>query len=183
MAIRALRAPMAARGWLGATLGVVVLALLLPLTIFLAATWLSGWQLATVQTGSMTPTFPVGSLVVVGPVDPADVEIGMAIAFQDPDDPTRQITHRVVGIAPGPELAFITKGDANATADPRPVAARFVRGRALWHIAYLGTVMDWLQWPRSFLLLVVAPSVLLTLVELRSRRMRSRIASRSAVLA
>jgi signal peptidase len=158
------------RGWLGATLGVVTLALLIPLTIFLVAAWLLGWQLTSVQTGSMTPTFGVGSLVVVGPVDPADVEVGMVIAFQDPADATRLVAHRVVGRAPGADLAFITRGDANATADAVPVPARLVRGRTLWHITYLGTAMDWLQWPRSFLLLVVAPGVLLVLSELRARR-------------
>jgi len=183
MAIRAPRVPAMTRGWLGATLGVVAVSLLLPLTIFLVGCWLLGYQLASVQTGSMSPTFPVGSLVVVGPVDPADVEVGMAIAFQDPDDPTRQVTHRVVGVAPGSELAFITQGDANATADARPVPARVVRGRALWHVTYLGTVMDWLQWPRSFLLLVVAPSVLLAVVELRSRRGRARLPSATPVSA
>jgi signal peptidase len=174
MGDRALRAPAMTRGWLGATLGVVVVALLAPLTIFLVASWLLGWQLASVQTGSMSPTFTVGSLVVVGPVDPADVEIGMAIAFQDPADPSRLITHRVVGLAPGADLAFITKGDANAATDPRPVPARYVRGRALWHVTYLGTVMDWLQWPRSFVLLVLIPGVLLALSELRARRRQPR---------
>ncbi|HJP88317.1 MAG TPA: signal peptidase I [Candidatus Limnocylindrales bacterium] len=162
------------RGWLGATLGVVTVVLLVPLTVFLVASWLLGWQLVSVQTGSMSPTFDVGSLVVLGPVDPADVEVGMAIAFIDPADPGRLVTHRVVGLAPGTELSFLTKGDANATADPNAVPARLIRGRALWHITYLGTVMDWLQWPRSFLVLVVAPSLLLAVAELRSRRGRLR---------
>lgn len=98
----------------------------------------------------------------------------MAIAFQDPADAGRLVTHRVVGIAPGSELAFTTKGDANVTADPVPVPARLVRGRALWHVTYLGTVMDWLQWPRSFLLLVVIPSAALLLLEVRARHPRLR---------
>jgi signal peptidase len=149
-----------------------VLVTLVPLATFLVSVWLLGWQLVSVQTGSMSPTFPVGSLVVLGPLDPADVEVGMAIAFQDPVDPTRLVTHRVVAVAPGAELAFMTRGDANATTDPRPVPARFVRGQALWHVTFLGTVMDWLQWPRSFVLLVVAPSALLVFLELRSRRAR-----------
>jgi signal peptidase len=157
------------RGWLSATLGVGVVAILLPLTVFLVATWLLGWQLAIVQTGSMAPTFPVGSLVVIGPVDAADVEGGMTVAFQDPADPARLVTHRVVALAPGAELAFVTKGDANATSDPRPVPARYIRGRALWHVTYLGVVMDWLQWPRSFLLLVVAPALWLAVLEVRRR--------------
>jgi signal peptidase len=144
-------------------------ALLLPLATFLVAAWLLGWQLASVLSGSMSPTYSMGSLVVVGPVDPADVEIGMAIAFQDPDDPTRLVAHRVVSIAPGDALAFTTKGDANATADAAPVPARFVRGRVLWGVTYLGTLMDWLQWPRSFVVLVVVPCVLLAFVEWRAR--------------
>jgi signal peptidase len=175
MAGQGLHAPAMTRGWLGATLGVLVLVLLTPLTIFLVSCWLLGWQLMSVQTGSMSPTFMIGSLVVVAPVDPADVEVGMAIAFQDPDDAARLVTHRVAAIGSGADLSFITKGDANATADPKPVPARLIRGRALWHVTYLGTVMDWLQWPRSFLLLVLAPAVLLALSELRVRRRGRRL--------
>ena len=159
------------RGWLGATLGVLVLALLLPLTIFLVATWLLGWQLQGVQTGSMSPTFAVGSLLVVAQVDPADVEPGMAITFEDPAAAGKLVTHRVVSLAPGAaSLAFITKGDANATPDPQPVPARLVRGRVLWSVSQLGTVLDWLQWPRSFLLLVLLPAALLAWSEWQSRR-------------
>lgn len=162
------------RGWLGATFGVVVIVLLVPLTTLLVGSWLLGWQLGSVQSGSMAPTFPVGSLVIAGPVDPTDVRPGMAITFEDPTTPGKLVTHRVVGLASGTELAFITKGDANATPDPKPVPARLVRGRVLWHVTYLGTALDWLQWPRSFLLLVAAPSVVLVLSELRSRRRRLR---------
>jgi signal peptidase I len=175
MAARALRAPAMTRGWLSATLGVLVLVLLVPLTIFLVASWLLGWQLMSVQTGSMSPTYPVGSLLVVGQIDAADVEPGMAITFEDPSEPGRLITHRVERLAPGDALAFITHGDGNATADPLPVPARLVRGRVLWSVTYLGSVMDWLQWPRSFIALVVVPAVLLVALELRSRRRSSAV--------
>jgi len=171
MATRALRAPAMTRGWLGATLGVVTLVVLVPLTIFLVASWLLGWQLVSVQTGSMSPTFGVGSLVVLGPVDPADVQVGMAIAFQDPADGSRLVTHRVVGLAPGSELAFITKGDANAAQDPFVVPAERVMGRPLWSITLLGRVFEWLAWPRS-LILVLAPGILLALDGFRGRRPR-----------
>lgn len=164
------RGPAMTRGWLGATLGVVVVAVLLPLTVFLVAVWLLGWQLQSVQSGSMSPTFAVGALLVIDQVDPADVEPGMAITFEDPAAEGRLVTHRVVSRAPGPELAFITKGDANATADALPVPARLVRGRVLWSVSQLGTLLDWLQWPRSFLLLVIVPGALLAGSEWRARR-------------
>lgn len=157
------------RGWLAATLGVVVLSVLLPLSIFLTSSWLAGWQLMSVLTGSMQPTYPVGSLLVIGQIDAADVQAGMAIVFQDPAEPARLVAHRVVGRADGPMLAFITQGDANPARDPDPVPARLVHGRVLWSVTLLGTAMEWLQWPLSFVALVLVPLALLALGEVRSR--------------
>lgn len=165
------------RGWLGAALGVLVVAVLLPLATFLVAAWLLGWQLQSVQTGSMAPTYPVGTLLVVGQMDAGDVEPGMAIVFEDPSQPGRLVTHRVVRIAPGDTLTFITQGDANATADPAPVPARLVRGRVLWSVAQLGSFLDWLQWPRSFVLLVLVPGAALAVAEWRQRTARRRPSS------
>jgi signal peptidase len=162
------------RGWLGATLGVVVVALLLPLAIFLTSAWLLGWQLMSVLTGSMQPTYPVGSLLVIGQIDAADVEPGMAIVFSDPAEPGRLVAHRVVSVAAGDALAFVTQGDANASRDPNPVPARLVRGRVLWSVSLLGTAMDWLQWPRSFIALVLVPLALLGVSEVRTRMARGR---------
>lgn len=157
------------RGWLGATLGVLVVSLLLPLAVFLVATWLLGWQLQAVLSGSMSPTYPVGSLLVIGQMDAADVEPGMAIVFEDPAAPGHLITHRVVSIASGATISFITQGDANATRDPNAVPARFVRGRVLWSVTHLGALMEWLRWPRSFVLLVLLPGAALIVVEWRGR--------------
>ena len=161
------RAPIAG-GWLTATLAAVGVAILLPLATFLASAWLLGWQLQSVQSGSMAPTYPVGSLLVVGQVDPATVAPGSVIVFRDPRDGARLVTHRVVSVAPGSSLAFITKGDANATQDTGPVAADRVIGRPLWNVTHLGNALDWLAWPRSALLIVV-PLLLLVLDTWRSR--------------
>jgi signal peptidase len=160
------------RGWLGATLGVVLIALLLPLTVFLVAAWLLGWQLQSVQSGSMTPAYPMGSLLVIGQIDAGDVEPGMAVVFEDPREPGRLVTHRVLGTSAAESLQFVTQGDANANADPTPVPARLVRGRVLWGVSHLGSLLDWLQWPRSFALLVVGPGLALGFLEWRARRQR-----------
>jgi len=131
-----------------------------------------GWQLMSVQSGSMAPTYPIDSLLVVGAIDPTDVQPGMAIVFEDPTTPGRVVTHRVVSRA-GDAVAFVTQGDANNSPDPAPVTARLVRGRVLWHVPGLGLALDWLQWPRSFVLLVLIPGVLLVASELRDRRRRA----------
>lgn len=161
----------AGRGWRAAALA-AALALLLPLTAFLVSVWLLGWQLQHVESGSMSPTYPVGSLLVTAQLDPTEITVGMPIVFTDPREAGRLVTHRVVGVTPGAEPAFVTRGDANVTNDPAPVPTRLVRGRVLWSVSYLGAALDWLQWPRSFVLLVVAPAVALACIELRTRRTR-----------
>jgi len=157
------------RGRLSAALAILSLVVMLPLAAFLVSVWLLGWQLQSVQSGSMAPTYPVGSLLVIAPMNASEVEVGMPIVFEDPEIAGRLVTHRVIERAPGTALAFVTQGDANASRDPFPVPARNVRGQVLWHVTGLGSVMDYLQWPRSFLLLVVLPVGLLLLSELRSR--------------
>jgi signal peptidase len=158
------------RGWLFTSVAVLAVAVVLPVTIFLVSTWLKGWQLQAVQSGSMAPTYPVGSMLVVEPIDASQVKPGMAVVFEDPQVTGRIVTHRVVSRAPGDTLQFWTQGDANATQDPFPVPARLVRGRVLWHVDYLGNLMIYLRWPRSFLLLVVLPGLLLAVSEWRGRK-------------
>ena len=157
------------RGWLSAALAAVVVALLLPLATFLVATWLLGWQLQAVLSGSMSPTYPVGSLLVVGQIDASDVRAGMPIVFEDPLEPGRVVTHRVLGPVPDDASAFHTRGDANAGPDPAAVPARLVRGKVLWSVSGLGAVLDWLRWPNGFVLLVALPGVVLMGTELRRR--------------
>ena len=153
-----------------AALGAIAVAVLLPVSAFLVSAWLFGWQLLTVESGSMEPVFPVGALLVGGQVDATDVEVGMAIVFEDPAKPGRLVTHRVVAIAEGDALAYVTQGDANNVRDAQPVPARFVRGRVLWQIAGLGRVTEWLQWPRNFIALVCVPGALIVVLEWRNRR-------------
>jgi signal peptidase len=161
------------RGWLVDSLGVATVAVLLPLTVFLVSAWLLGWQLQSVQSGSMAPTYPVGSLLVTTQIDAAQVQPGMAIVFDDAKASGHLVTHRVVRIAPGETLQFVTQGDANSAPDAAPVPARLVRGRVLWQVSQLGTVLDWLQWPRSFVILVLIPGLLLVGLEWRARRSTS----------
>lgn len=169
-------APVAIRrlGWATPILAVLAVTILLPLATFLVAVWLFGGQLQAVLSGSMNPAFPQGSLIVMAPVDPTEIEPGMAITFLDPVRLDRLVTHRVVARAPGDALMFITQGDANATRDAAPVPARFVRGRVLWSVSHLGAALDWLQWPRGPIVLVGLPALLLLLAELGAWRRRRR---------
>jgi signal peptidase len=78
-----------------------------------------GFDPVVVYSGSMEPTFPVGSLVALRPASAASVRVGDVITFRDPYDRDRLVTHRVVSIAERrSRRVYRTKGDANAAPDP-----------------------------------------------------------------
>src|SRR6476620_295829 len=90
-------------------IGALVVALLLPLAILLVTAFLFGWRFQPVETNSMAPGYPAGSLAVVQPVDVTEVKPGMVVVFVDPQDPGRLIAHRVVSQLPGNPPSFQTK--------------------------------------------------------------------------
>lgn len=93
----------------------------------------------TVLTGSMRPSYPPGSLVVVRPVDVADLRVGDVITYQLRSGEPAVVTHRVVGIdVVDGEVRLRTQGDANEAPDREPVRAAQVRGQAWYSIPYVG---------------------------------------------
>lgn len=101
-------------------LDVAAVALALPLLIAFVALDLSGHHLFVVSGASMEPAIAKGSLVVVRPTLPATLGIGDVVTFQHKG---RTVTHRIAAIEEhGDARVFRTKGDANAVADPEPVA-------------------------------------------------------------
>lgn len=160
-------------GWLWLPVAAVTVSLLLPVAVFVVWSALTGHRLEAVRSGSMTPTYSVGSMLVVKTVDPSDVRVGMPLSFITTDGSTIE-THRVIQVLTDKNgLSFRTKGDANLVPDPDPVPASAVRGSVNWSVPYIGELMLWLRWPRGFLLLVVAPLTALLVVELVERVRRT----------
>ncbi|MGE9363024.1 signal peptidase I [Isoptericola nanjingensis] len=96
-----------------------------------------------VATGSMRPALDVGTLVVVRPVDVDEITTGQVVTYQlRSGDPT-VVTHRVVGLGAtvDGERTLLTRGDANAVADPEPVQAVQVRGTLWYAVPQLGRLM------------------------------------------
>jgi len=155
----------------------LVVALLLPLAILLGTAFLFGWRFQPVETNSMAPGYPAGSLAVVQPVDVGDLEPGMVIVFTDPQDSGRLMAHRIVKELAGDPPAYRTKGDANAAADPFPVAAAAVRGKVTWAVAGLGSAVTAVRGVPAILLLVVLPLAILGVTEVRDRRRRPALTS------
>lgn len=98
----------------------------------------------TIITGSMVPTYPPGTLVIVRPVAPEDIQIGTVITYQIESGEPDVVTHRVIAIVqpnqPGAEIKFITKGDANDAPDAEPVQPVQIRGEVWYSVPWIGWV-------------------------------------------
>ena len=84
----------------------------------------------------MSPTIPVGSLVLTRPTDANDLHVGEVIAFHPPTEPHTTYTHRIVAVLPGP--AYSTKGDLDSSADAWVVVPKDVVGVEVHHFRHVG---------------------------------------------
>lgn len=120
-----------------------------------------GWfRPLTVLTGSMAPTLPRGSVVLVRPVPVEQVAVGDVLTYAVPVDDHRVVTHRVVEVVePG---VVRTRGDANDAADPW--VAR-LRGSTAWtvrgHVPYVGYAIQGMRQPVLRLSSVLAGTLLM----------------------
>src|SRR3546814_899450 len=103
---------------------------------------LMGGATLTVLSGSMSPTIPKGSIVLVKPVDPQSLNEGDVITWQVRPGESTYITHRIIDIDDAGSLSFVTQGDANPSPDIDEVPAGAVRGRVLFHVPFLGSATD-----------------------------------------
>lgn len=142
-----------------------LVALVVIIALLLVGARLVGLQLFTVLSGSMEPTYHVGSLIYVKDVDPYSIEVGQPITFMLDEDTIA--THRVVGIVPDEEdpsvIRFRTKGDANADEDSGLVHYKNVVGVPVFSIPYLGYIANYVQNPPGTYVALAACAVLLLL--------------------
>jgi signal peptidase I len=111
-----------------------------------------------IATDSMVPTLERGTLVVVEHVAPSAITVGTIIAFSVACLPSPTV-HRVIRIvSSAPNWVFLTKGDANPTADPCTVPYSDVHGAVVLHVPYVGfLILDPLFAGAVIILLVVIP--------------------------
>lgn len=134
-------------------LSLTVLAIAIPGILHAAPQLVGANGAYVVLTGSMTPTLRVGDLVFVkaGPV-----EVGDVITFHATSGSKELVTHRVVAVR---EDSFVTKGDANAANDPRPVAAEDVVGKVDFKIPAWGLVSMFARTTLGYVTLILIPGL------------------------
>ena len=120
---------------------IVIKNICLALLITLVFAFATGFKFLNILTGSMTPTMPVNTVVVVKKIPISQVELGDVITFKMGDS---NVTHRVVEINnSGRNTVLYTQGDAAQNQGSRETVTEdnFV-GVVVFHIPYLGVLLN-----------------------------------------
>jgi signal peptidase len=127
---------------------------------------LLSYEAYVVRTGSMAPTIPAGSVVLVEPVSPLALKEGDILSYRRPVAPPITVTHRIVFLRlnddernPAPMIR--TQGDANGVPDPWQIELYGVAWRAVLWLPWLGYLYDIARQPFAQLLLVGVPGGLM----------------------
>jgi signal peptidase len=108
---------------------------------------LTGRQTLIIGGGSMAPTIPLGSVVVIEPIDPASLAVGEIVTVRV--GPRASVfTHRItrlLAVDGAPSLE--TKGDANAEPDGATTPTSAVVGRVTFWIPVAGYLLALLSVP------------------------------------
>lgn len=124
---------------------------------------LFGFSMLTVLTGSMEPTLPESSLILVRQTDPSQIREGDIITFYTSIAGYDGVvnTHRVTEVTSDEgSIAFRTQGDANPLVDSSLVHGEQVVGSVFFHSLILGVIVSFLRKPFVFFLIILIPLLL-----------------------
>jgi signal peptidase len=124
---------------------------------------LVGRQTIVIGGESMEPAIPLGSAIVVKPVDPAELSVGDVVSMQVGSE-RATYTHRIVALVDRPDGRWIrTKGDGNAAPDPTLVPATAVIGRVEIAIPLIGYLVALLSLPVGVIFVLGLAATLLAI--------------------
>ena len=145
----------------GVLVGIVVL-----LAVALVGVRLIGLQPFVVLSGSMRPTYEVGSLIYVKSVDYKELKVGDPITYMVSQDTV--VTHRIIEVLVDEEdpntIRYFTQGDANDVPDGTSVHYKNIIGKPVFSIPYLGYVSNYIQNPPGMYVAIAAGAILILLV-------------------
>lgn len=107
----------------------------------LAGTLVGGLEPVALLSGSMEPGASRGDVVLVEPTDGRDLEAGTVITFLGRGAGGRLVTHRIHRRLP--EGSYVTRGDANPTADSDSVAPTQIVGVGRLLVPFVGLPVTW----------------------------------------
>ena len=143
----------------------VLVAIIVLIAVALVAVRLTGMRAYTVLSGSMEPTYHVGSLVFVKPADPLTVHSGDPITYLIAEKTV--VTHRCVEVLPDEDdpsvVRFRTKGDANDVEDASLVHSSNLIGKPVFSVPLLGFAANYIQHPPGTYIAIALAAVIVLL--------------------
>ena len=119
--------------------------LLILMVLIVAGPIIGGYKPVVVLTGSMEPSYPVGSVIYYKSSPYSEIQVGDTITYSVGDDSKSVVTHRVFAIDDATK-SFVTKGDANASPDINPIPYKNVKGEVIeYHLPYAGHFVQYVQ--------------------------------------
>lgn len=150
--------------WIGQTVSFVLLAVFsLAAVVLIIVPMVTGSQTYSVLTGSMAPTYPPGTFLVVKPTEFDTLQIGDVVTYQIESGRPDVVTHRIIGFGAGQngERQLITQGDNNDLVDESPVMEIQVRGKLFYAVPYAGFLANALgQTDRSWVITALAVALI-----------------------
>ena len=157
------RAPAGLR-WIGQAVSFLLLVVFsLAAIVLIIIPMVTGSQTYSVLTGSMAPTYPPGTFLVVKPTDFDTLQTGDVVTYQIESGRPDVVTHRIIGFSSGQdgERQLITQGDNNDLADETPVMEIQVRGELFYAVPYVGFLANALgQTDRSWVITALAVALI-----------------------
>ena len=121
---------------------------------------IAGYTLFRITTGSMEPTYPVDTLILVKKTDPSRIQTGDVISFysSDPALDGAVNTHRVTGVqTDGTHWSYKTKGDANNVEDTYGTSETELIGKVTGSSLFLGKLARLIVNPLLFIPVILIP--------------------------
>ena len=121
---------------------------------------IAGYTLFRITTGSMEPTYPVDTLILVKKTDPSRIQTGDVISFysSDPALDGAVNTHRVTGVqTDGTYWSYKTKGDANNVEDTYGTGETELIGKVTGSSLFLGKLARLIVNPLLFIPVILIP--------------------------
>lgn len=134
---------------------------------------LAGHPILTVLSGSMTPVFHPGDMLIDDPVNrdqSTRLAAGDIITFHVPGSATELITHKIIAVkATSAGVRYETKGVANNAPDANLVTPDQVVGTYHGHLRFGGYFLQAVQKKIVFFFLIFLPLLYLIASELKKR--------------
>lgn len=126
------------------TISTLIVIIVITFAFLLVGIKIFGVEIYSVLSGSMEPTYKVGSVIYVKDVEPNDLKIGDPITFKLTDNTIA--THRIIEIKEeNNQKKFYTQGDANKLPDENPVLGNEIIGKPIFTIPFLGYIAHFMQ--------------------------------------